>query len=301
MAYRPAAFSEAKMCSDVLIARTQSVSPLVHQALTNKKLRAKNARLYNPFSLFSGKSVNAVELLGQEFYEPSERGSVVGISGYSGVRASFNRESADYLTGKPFADGKNIFQYDVSSIDEFFKVLLQAYRTSGPIHKLALMGHGLSGGFAVGQDVMSIHFVREYRAYLSSLPTDLFAKDAEIVLLSCSAAQGTVLSPEKGVNSLRQIFGSFVKQGGTLIASRQIVLANLKGFRGSEVEASASIQIDKMNSQPLMESLYMSAVSLAVLPFIYANNIIGFFSMDAKSKYDPIEVIEIPVFEPSDQ
>ena len=256
----------------------------------------KRLTYYNPFNLFQGKTVDAVELLGQDFYAPSERGAVVGISGYSGFRASLNQANGDFLSGKPFADGERVFHFDVKNPSEFFNKLLHVYKVSGPIYRLSIMGHGSPGAIGLGSMRLTGFWAWFNRGQLQeTIPDDLFVENAEIVILSCKCAQGTVLFPDRGINRIKSIFSKFVRNGAKIVASRQSLVADTRGFDETDVVIKTRKASDaELSGNGIWTEALMASMALVVLPYMYVTNVFEMLWLDGKSKFDPIVVIDLP-------
>lgn len=265
------------------------------QVLVKSEGVQKRLKFYNPLNQ-SGHKINAIKLLGQKFYLPSEKGAVVGISGYAGLRANINRPAGDFLTGKPFADDKNVFSFDVESPEQFIAKLEYVYKKSGPIYRLAMLGHGMPGQIELGGRKLTKFWAWKNSKLFSSLPHDLFAKDAQIVILACNCAQGNVLFPETGVNKIKSIFSKFVKQGAQIVASRHIVQASLEGFDESEVIQQTRAQEDESYSRPWVYAVLIP-LGLFIISLEAVLNIWNIFWLDSASKYEPIAVIDLPPVE----
>lgn len=277
----PVAFAASNSCSEQF-------------AETREITRQQRLQFYNPFNLFEGRTVNAIELLGQDFYAPSEKGAVVGISGYSGFRAKLNQANADFLTGKPFADGKRVLHFDLKDPDALIDVLRQAYRTAGPIYRLAIMGHGSPGSIEIGSgklNTLGRFWMWSNKKQLRKLPSDLFVKDAEIVILSCNCARGNIVNADGGIDKIKKVFSKFVRNGAKIIASRQTILGNTEGFEETEIVSRIRSE-DRSTS--IVAKILIAPLALVILPTMWVGNIVKMAWLDEKSKFEPIVVIDLP-------
>ena len=259
---------------------------------------------YNPFNVLNGRTIQASEILAQDFYKPSDKGAIVGISGYGGFRAKLNSNNADFLTGKPFADGKKVFHYTADSPAKFIHALLDAYNKSGPIYKLALMGHGHPGVIEVGEGKLSTFWASLNSEFLGNMPKDFFAKDAEIVLLSCNCVKGNIINPNGAAEAISSIFSNFVKQGAKIYASTKIILADTNGYKNSKTDdQSFNQKIDSTltktrtsvtnQKRSLTENIKLDALTLTMLPIFYIKNAIDIVWMDRNSIEKDIIVIDL--------
>jgi hypothetical protein len=239
------------------------------------------------------KGVMASEMINQSFYKPSDKGAVVGASGYTGTRAQLNAANGRFLSGKPFADNTDVFHIEVSSVGDFFRQLKDVYVKRGSIYKLAIVGHGEPGACALGHESLSLAWTERNTEYLKSLPDDLFAPDAEIVLLSCNCSQGNVFNPNEGVDKVRAIFSKFVRQGGKVVASRGAVFGSVSGFTPSNEVTEVLAE-----QQDLDKNLRVRILGGVLIPplliFYSLENLFNMVLLDKKSKTDIIDIIDIP-------
>ncbi len=256
----------------------------------------KMLKFYNPFSLPRKRVVEAVKLLGERFYTPSDKGAVVGIFGFSGEFAELNRLNSEFLTGKPFADGQRVFHFEVASPTDFIRSLENVYAASGPIHRLAILGHGGPGTIELGSDHLDVEWTRIHRRILKTLPDDLFVPGAEIVILSCNCAEGRVLNPNFGIDRIKYIFSQFVRGGAKIIASRWHVVADSSGFVESDVVLQTRREsADAVESLSKIERAKLFIfVCLKMIPILWVESIFDMVWLDEKSKFNPVDVIELP-------
>ena len=145
-------------------------------------------------------------------------GVVVGLNGVTPAERYYH--AAEFMTGASKRDGKSVFQFNLDSPLDMQARMLEVYQKHGPIEKLIVAAHGDSGSLTIGGNAIKSMNWR-------GLPTDLFAKDAKIILISCSTAAGSIKEPDSGVNGLKRIFAPLLQQGGTIIASTRYVSPEL--------------------------------------------------------------------------
>lgn len=265
---------------------------------------------YNPFNLTNGRQVTASELLPRDFYTPQEGGAVVGISGYAGFRAELNQEVGDFLTGKYASNGKNIFHYNAESAEEFLAALIEVYEKAGPIKRLSLLGHGKPGDVELGYDHLSSIISELNQEKFLGLPNDLFARDAEIVLLSCNCIRGTRKNPNGARDQITGVFSRLARNGATIVASRQPVLFSAAEFvdvplKGSDPKEHIGENFDEISIRAkdaevssdyrFYEHRILNNIALMpLIPFVVLDNTINIFRADEASRYQPVEVIKIP-------
>ena len=177
----------------------------------------------NPFSIFRAKimGVSHDQLAPPEFFTADEKGIVVGINGVT--KDQMYLEVADFMSGKEWVQPGKVYQSRAKHLKDFISKLLLAYQTGGPISKLVIVAHGLPGRLMIGGFLLNSEWVSINEDYLKQLPKDLFAKDAIVVLISCSTARVAPNSNEDGVKDLKTIFTPLLKNGGTVIASTRYV------------------------------------------------------------------------------
>jgi len=163
----------------------------------------------------------------------------------------------------------------VKGFADLIKALLRAYNTSGPIYRLSILSHGSPGILLLDNVNIGKFGTWLYQKELGDLPADLFVKDAEIVLLACDCAQGTVINPNKGIDKIKAIFAKFAKKGAKVVASRQSVDATYEGFDETDIVS----QLRKTKTEMLERAatnylVYLSIpIALCFLPFLktYSN------------------------------
>jgi hypothetical protein len=177
----------------------------------------------NPAALVMNKvlGVSHRKLAPPTFFMPSEKGLVLGINGVKSDETYF--ESADYMTGHSFQIDSFVQQSRVSSPADLIFQLKDYYYRFGPIYKLAIAAHGESGKLSIGGVAFDSGWIEKNKWLIETLPDDLFAENAIIVLISCSTAQGNIFSNRDGAYQLRLIFSSFAKRGAKVIASTRYV------------------------------------------------------------------------------
>ncbi|MCC6752153.1 MAG: DUF4347 domain-containing protein [Deltaproteobacteria bacterium] len=176
----------------------------------------------NPFVLYESRvlGISHTRLAPPEWFTTGD-GPVVGINGVE--PGEMYLQAADYMTGAEWANGTIRVQVRATSPENLIEQLLAVYRRSGPIKKVVIAAHGSSGSMNIGGVKLDVAWVRAHAGYLAQLPPDLLAKDAQIVLISCSTAQGYWSNPGQGERALREIFTPLLRQGGTIVASRRYV------------------------------------------------------------------------------
>lgn len=165
------------------------------------------------------------QLISEDFFEPDGKGEIVGINGI--LPHEIYATAADFITGVHLQQNKNIHQTRVRNPMDFLNRLLEIYSHYGPIEKLIIAAHGKSGSLMLGGISFDSEWVSSHIGIFEQLPKDLFAPDAEVVLISCSCAQGFSDNPSKGTDSLKFIFSNLLKQGGTVTASTRYVNPDL--------------------------------------------------------------------------
>ncbi len=165
------------------------------------------------------------DLIPKDFFKSDGKAVIVGVNSNMGADAHLPDKNndfrlvGDYFSGKEFADEKNVFHRRADSVDAWLDELLKIHKAKGPIEKLVLDAHGLPGLILIGKTIFDEKWVENNREKLAKLPRDLFAKDATVVLISCSVA-----ATQGGQAQVEKLFKPILKQGGNVIASTKLVL-----------------------------------------------------------------------------
>jgi hypothetical protein len=178
----------------------------------------------NPFEVYQSRllGVGHSRLAPPSFFLNSE-GPVVGINGIAAGEPY--QQAADYMTGSAFTDHPNVFQSRADSPRAMLQHLWDVRQKSGPIRRLVIAAHGVSGEMNIGGVPFSAEWVRNNPDAFATLPHDLFAPGAEVVLVSCNTASGQAGfgNSGMGVAAIKQMFTPFLRQGGTVTAATRYV------------------------------------------------------------------------------
>lgn len=276
------------LLSSSLYATSNKCSTAIRPVSLKEKLN-----FYNPFNLFKGRSIGAIELLGEDFYQASPKGSVVGISGYKGFRARLNKANGEFLSGKYFADGEKVFHKEVDSGVAMVNYLLQVYEKSGPIYRLAILGHGSPGTITLGSERVNTFWTNTHKKSLGNLPKDLFAQNAEIVIVNCNCTRGTFYDSDRGIRNTRAIFSNFASNGARVIAARTHVRANTAGYEESPIVLETRDRVNEAFNKPYIKAVILPML-LFMIPKRIFNNIKNAILLDERSKFESIDIIDIP-------
>ncbi len=188
-----------------------------------------------------------------------------------------------------------VFSFSSKDSYAFIQDLKYVHRVSGPIHRLAILGHGGPGHFQIGKETINAEWVRRNWESLLNLPGDLFAPDAMIILVSCECARGNITDPQLGTETLRKVFSLFAGQGATVYASRKVILANLNGFEETpELLEARRLQIEEERNQPKLPDLLLVPVFVGVASVVAIKNTFDAVWVDQESKHGEA-VVAIPI------
>ncbi len=251
-----------------------------------KKVSWYSAAASRVLSLFLLKQTHSIELMEEGFFEAKKEGEiVVGLNGDDGFFSKrYNSESGDYLTGRFHDDGKSVHHFRVSSPDDAVRALMEVHGEFGPIKRAVFFGHGSPGSIDLGGRNLGRGWYSLNSKRLSSLPVDLFAPDATVVLMSCSCLAGYSIAPNYGVNTFKKIFSKLMKQGGTVIGSRRIVMMHLGEYGDPKAKELDQRLSEVLKNLPRLEKATLYAAGISFLGMIIViEKGLGFFIHDWKT------------------
>jgi hypothetical protein len=160
-------------------------------------------------------------------FDPGASKDTQGLTvGVNGIPPTGTKDPVfDFVSGASLADGVHFFHRRVSGIEDWLQSLKAIRAQHGPIQRLVLLGAGGSPGrIPIGEEHFDLAWVTEHPEIMNSLPEDLFADNAEILLLAChTAAQ----YPGEGSRAaLASAFQQVARNGATLHASTQFVMGD---------------------------------------------------------------------------
>jgi hypothetical protein len=230
-----------------------------------------------------------------DFFVSKNGEVVVGINGDNGSVTRLNVAGVEYVTGKHLADGKKVFYKKVDSPAQFMQSLLDIHHRAGPIKRLLLFGHGTPGSLDLGEGTMNNFWYLLNASQLKSLPKDLFAPGATVVLVSCELAGGFSIAPNYGINAIRRIFSKLLKQGGEIIASRRIVSFSLESVddpKAREAEKATQRVHNSLTDKEKKSFFYAAIPILASFAILKG---FGLLIRDWKSLYgEGLVLIKVP-------
>ena len=194
--------------------------------------------------------VKVEEFLEEDFFHSKSTKTVVAIDGIEkSLIQKPNREILKLISGESFADEQNVFYRHVAHPDEMIDKLVRIYEKNGPINNLLIMGHGSPGFIGLGSTHLSLFWYLKSRDLLESLPKDLFAQEARVILVSCSCGGGFLFYPNFGVHVLEKIFSKILKQGGQILAPVVPVTGDIESWSGDQVRKAYELHRSYLNQE----------------------------------------------------
>lgn len=231
-------------------------------------------RLSSKLELFKNASIRADKVIYPNFLKLKEDQVFVGANLVSEKKERFVSYARKYYAKEHLKNDANKFYVETSDPYKFFDDLVEIYHESGPINKLLLVAHGKAGSIAVGDQFLNARWAFQNRGFLQLLPRDLFAKNAEVIVLGCNCGQGRRSDRDFGVESMQNFFKGFIHQGALIRVSRRMVNLQINKSEGPMAELAHFKDLEEMikprNLPYLLSRLPGGVLSKLLTPIRFA-------------------------------